>query len=157
MKRTALFVLSLAFLFAASSLALSETAGQAAVPDAVPAAASVVQTYEELRQAIMKARAASTTRIEKAVDQEKVREAWEIGKLIDTHVLQHKERADYGKQVMKRLAEDLGMSETELRYMLQFARTYPIHRPADELSWSQYQALLAVNDSKERTPLPPKR
>jgi len=152
MKRTTLFVLSLALLFAAPSLALAETAGKAAVPGTAPAAASVA-TYEELRQAIMKARAASTARVEAAVDQEKVREAWEIGKLIDTHVLQHKERAEYGEKVLQRLSSDLGISHTELKYMLQFYRAYPIGRPADQLSWSQYQALLAVNDSKERDAL----
>lgn len=152
MKRTAIFVLSLAFLFAAPALVLAETAGKAATPDAVPVAASVA-TYEELRQAIMKARAASTARVEAAVDQEKVREAWEIGKLIDTHVLQHKERAGYAEQVMPKLANDLGMDRSELYRMLEFYRAYPIVVPARQLSWSQYQALLAVNDSKERDAL----
>jgi len=112
-----------------------------------------VQTYDELVKAIREARAASQTRVEQAVEQERVREAWEIGKLIDTHVLQHKERADYGKQVLLRLANDLGMSETELGYMLQFVRAYPISRPAGKLSWSEYETLLAVNDSKERQTL----
>jgi len=158
MKRTALSALSLALLLVSPALVFAETPGkketpkEVAGPGAAPAAASVT-TYEELLTAVRDARAQSVARVEKAVDQEKVREAWEIGKLIDTHVLQHKERADYGQQVMKRLAADLGQSETELRYMLQFARTYPIHRPADELSWSQYQALLAVNDPKERETL----
>ena len=109
-----------------------------------------LKTYEELRQAISKARAASTTRIEKAVEQEKVREAWEIGRLIDEHVLQHKERADYGEKVLARLSEDLGMSHTELKYMLQFVRAYPICPPADQLSWAHYRELLSVNDIQER-------
>jgi hypothetical protein len=109
-----------------------------------------VATYDQLLSAIRQTRAASQARVEQAVDQENVREAWETGKLIDEHTLLHKERADYGKQVVIRLASDLGTSETELKYMLQFARTYPIRRPADELSWSQYQSLLALNDPKER-------
>ncbi len=109
-----------------------------------------VTTYSQLLYAIRKTRVASEQRLDKAIDQEKVREAWETGRLIDTHVLQHKERAEYGQQVVVRLAKDLETSETELRYMLQFARTYPIHRPADELNWSQYQALLSLNDPKER-------
>lgn len=113
-------------------------------------AAPQVQTYDQLIHAIREARAASQQRIETAVRQEKVREAWETGKLIDEHVLQHKERADYGERLIVRLAKDLGTNETELRYMLQFARTYSIHRPADELSWSHYQSLLALNDPKER-------
>ena len=109
-----------------------------------------VATYESLLQAIRETRAASQSRIETAVEQEKVREAWETGKLIDEHVLQHKERADYGEQVVIKLARDLGTSETELKYMLQFARAYPIRRPADELTWSHYEALLSLNDPGER-------
>ncbi|MFA5160489.1 MAG: DUF1016 N-terminal domain-containing protein [Candidatus Omnitrophota bacterium] len=109
-----------------------------------------VGTYDQLLSAVRETRAQSRVRVEKAVEQEKVREAWEIGKLIDAHVLQHKERADYGEKVLERLATDLGMSHTELKYMLQFARAYPISRPADQLSWSHYESLLAVNDPKKR-------
>src|SRR3989338_9351743 len=85
-----------------------------------------VQTYDELVRAIREVRTASQKRIDQAINQEKVREAWETGKLIDTHVLQHKKRADYDKQVIVRLARDLGTSERELRYKLEFARAYPI-------------------------------
>ncbi len=109
-----------------------------------------METYDELVHAIREARAASRTRIDQAIDQEKVREAWEIGKLIDEHVLLHKERADYGERVLQRLSTDLGISHTELKYMLQFARAYPIGRPADQLSWSHYQALLSLNNPKQR-------
>jgi hypothetical protein len=109
-----------------------------------------VVTYDELLVAIRQTKAESRLRVEQAVEQEKVREAWEIGKLIDTHVLQHKERADYGKSVVIRLAQDLEMSETELKYMMQFARTYPIRPPADELSWTHYRELLSLNEDRER-------
>ena len=109
-----------------------------------------VKTYDELVQAIRETRSASRARIEQAVEQEKVREAWEIGKLIDAHILLHKERADYGKQVLDRLAKDLEMSQTELSFMLQFARAYPIYSQGNKLSWSHYRSLLVVNDSAER-------
>lgn len=111
---------------------------------------SQVTTYDELLSAIRLAHHASEGRIEQAVEQEKVREAWETGKLIDEHILLNKERADYGEQVIKRLADDLGGSHTELKYMLQFFRTYPIGPPADQLSWAHYRELLSINDSEER-------
>ncbi|MFA5159410.1 MAG: DUF1016 N-terminal domain-containing protein, partial [Candidatus Omnitrophota bacterium] len=122
-------------------------------PTMLGAVETSVGTYSELLTAIRGVRSESQARVEKAVEQEKVREAWETGKLIDEHVLQHKERAEYADQTILRLARDLGTSETELRYMLQFARTYPIHRPADELSWSHYESLMAVNDLDERKTL----
>ena len=68
-------------------------------------------------------------------------------------MLQHKERADYGKQVLERLANDLGMSRTELSYMLQLFRAYPIFQPAENLSWAHYVELLSVNDPKKRKAL----
>lgn len=109
-----------------------------------------VESYDDLVRAIRKVRSETQQRIEQAVEQEKVREAWETGKLIDTHVLKHQNRAEYGEQVLKRLSDDLGTSHTELKYMLQFARVYPIGPPADQLSWSHYRELLSLNDSKER-------
>jgi endonuclease YncB( thermonuclease family) len=112
-----------------------------------------VQTYDQLVAAIRQARAASEARVEEAVQQEKVREAWETGKLIDAHVLQHKERANYGEQVLERLAKDLETSRTELSYMLQFARAYPIFPAPEKLSWASYRELLSLNDSAERAEL----
>lgn len=109
-----------------------------------------VASYDELLNAIRQTRAASQARVEAAVEAEKVREAWETGKLIDEHILLHKERAKYGEQVIIKLAEDLGTSETELRYMLLFARTYPIHPSTDELPWGHYRELLSLNDAKQR-------
>jgi len=109
-----------------------------------------VATYDGLLHAIRETRAASQARITALVEQEKVREAWETGKLIDEHILLNKERAQYGERVLQRLSFDLGMSQTELSFMLQFARAYPINWPANELSWSHYQALLSLNDPKER-------
>jgi endonuclease YncB( thermonuclease family) len=109
-----------------------------------------VQTYGQLIAAVRGARVASRVRVEKAVEQEKVREAWEIGRLIDAHVLQHKERAAYDQQVIPRLAADLGMSDTELYYMLKFARAYPIFPSTGQLGWGDYRELLALNDPQQR-------
>ena len=113
-------------------------------------AAPEVTTYDQLVRAIRETKALSQARVEAAVEQEKVREAWETGKLINEHILQHKQRADYGEQEIIKLARDLGASETELRYMLQFARTYPIRPSTDELPWGHYRELLSLNDEKER-------
>lgn len=113
-------------------------------------ATASVTTYDQLLKAIRQTRHASEARLEAVARQEKVREAWETGKLIDEHILLHKERADYGEKVIERLAEDLESSSVELRFMVQFARAYPIRWPASELSWSHYQSLMSLNDPKER-------
>ena len=61
-------------------------------------------TYDELLASIRKVRQESEARVQAAVEQEKVRESWETGKLIDEHILLRKERAEYGKQVIIKLA-----------------------------------------------------
>ncbi len=114
------------------------------------AAQPSVATYDQLLSAIRETRAASQVRIEQAVDQEKVREAWETGKLIDEHILLHKERANYGEQVMKRLSKDLSTNDRELYYMREFYRAYSISLPGAKLSWSHYKALLDVKKTEER-------
>jgi endonuclease YncB( thermonuclease family) len=114
------------------------------------AALSKVETYDQLVAAIREVRTESQKRVAQAVAQEKVREAWETGKLIDEHILLHQERAEYGKQVLLKLAKDLGVSDTELGYMLRFARAYPIAPAPGKLSWAHYRELLSLNDSKER-------
>jgi micrococcal nuclease len=114
------------------------------------AALPEVKTYGQLVTAIRQTRTATTVRIEQAVDREKIREAWETGKLIEEHVLQHKERADYDRQVIERLAGDLQISASELYRMLKFAKTYPILARAPELSWSHIRELLSIEDESER-------
>ncbi len=111
---------------------------------------SSVQTYDELLHAIRATQHATEQRIEAAVDQEKVREAWHIGDLIQHHILLNKERADYGAKVVLRLSEDLEMSYSELKQMRAFARAYPTGSPGSQLSWAHYKVLLSVNDDTKR-------
>lgn len=110
-------------------------------------------SYDELKRRIRIALARGKERAQDAVEREKVRTSWEIGKLIQSHILLNKQRADYGKQVLKRLSADLEISERELYYTVEFARTYPILPVPAKLSWSHYRELLAVNDEKERREL----
>ncbi|MFH0986347.1 MAG: DUF1016 N-terminal domain-containing protein [Candidatus Omnitrophota bacterium] len=124
-----------------------------ATPGGEVTALPEVKAYDQLVSAIRGARAEARVRVEKAVERERVREAWEIGRLIDAHVLQHKERADYAEHVLGRLSGDLGMSGRELYYSLRFYRAYPILPRASKLSWSEYRDLLSVNDPEERQTL----
>ncbi len=112
-----------------------------------------LEAYVELKRRVREALVRGRERAQDAVEREKVRTSWEIGRLIHEHILLHKERADYGKQVIKRLSVDLAISNTELYYMVEFARTYPNFRTSGNLSWAHYQALLGVNDPLKREAL----
>ena len=117
------------------------------------AKASDLADYDELKHRVRQALAEGRERTADAVERERVRTAWEVGQLIDAHILLHKERADYGERVLERLAADLKISLTELRYMVQFARAYPIRPHAGELSWGEYRDLLSINDGQKREAL----
>ena len=110
-------------------------------------------SYSELKRRVWQALGRGRKRAEDAVEREKVRTSWEVGKLIDEHLLLHKERAEYGKQVINRLSAELGTSDRELRYMVEFARTYPISPPAAKLSWGHYRDLLSINEDNQRKSL----
>jgi len=106
--------------------------------------------YAELRRRVRETIAVGKERSLAAVERERVRTKWEVGKLIQEHILLNQDRADYGKRVIIRLGRDLGKSETELKYMVEFARTYPIRPSTGELSWAHHRELLSVNDPEKR-------
>ncbi|MGE0269479.1 MAG: DUF1016 N-terminal domain-containing protein [Candidatus Omnitrophota bacterium] len=87
------------------------------------------------------------------IEQERVRTYWETGRIIHTHILKNKDRADYGVEVIARLARDLGVDKTLLNRCFKFARTYaspPIGAPGHQFTWSHYRQLMAIPDDKER-------
>ncbi len=45
------------------------------------------------------------------MEREKARTYWEVGGLIQAHLLANKDRAEYGKQLVPRLAKAVGISE----------------------------------------------
>ena len=79
-------------------------------------------TYAELRRGV----AEMLFEGQRAVERAKVLTYWRTGWLINAHVLLHQERADYGAQVIARLARDLGVDRTTLYQCTLFARYFPI-------------------------------
>ena len=107
---------------------------------------SVPRTYTELRRRAEAALLLGQRQIEEA----KVRTYWETGRLIDQHLLLHQNRAEYGAEVVPRLAADLGVNETVLYRCLRFARAFPILAARQELTWAHYRALSQVEDKTQR-------
>ena len=95
---------------------------------------------------------------------------WNIGRIIVEEEQKGKIRADYGEAVLEDLSKRLtkefgkGFTPTNLRYMRQFFRAFPIcHALRDksklslksevlrpELSWTHYRLLLRVENEKAR-------
>ncbi|OGX24262.1 MAG: hypothetical protein A3D10_08735 [Omnitrophica WOR_2 bacterium RIFCSPHIGHO2_02_FULL_48_11] len=48
---------------------------------------------------------------QRRIEAERVKTYWEIGRIIYTHILKYKDRAEYGTEVLKRLSKDLNVVE----------------------------------------------
>ena len=95
----------------------------------------------------------------RAVNQTMVYTYYEIGRMIVEDEQQGKERAEYGKQVLKELSEQLtddfgkGFSVDNLQNMRQFYQAYPIYETGSRkfiLSWSHYIKIMRIENVDER-------
>ena len=83
---------------------------------------------------------------------------WQVGQHIVEFEQGGKVRAEYGKALVTRLAQDLGLrhgkgfSRSNLVYMRLLYLHYPIsQKPSHQLSWSHYVELLKLDDDLERS------
>lgn len=93
----------------------------------------------------------------RAVDTERVLMYWHIGQRIFLEEQDGKDRADYGKFLIKTLSEKLqpefgsGYSSRHLNWYRQFYRTFPIvNTLCSQLSWSHYRLIIRLNEHKNR-------
>ena len=107
----------------------------------------------ELRTLIQTARRQAL----RAVDVVQVRTCWEVGRHIVEFEQGGRARAQYGAQLLPRLAERLtaefgkGFDDSNLRYMRLFYQSFPkCDALRHELSWTHYRALLRVEDAHAR-------
>lgn len=97
----------------------------------------------------------SRQQVARVVNSAMVLTYWSVGDRIRREVL-GQERAEYGKQLISRLAEDLkaeygsGFSRTNLHNMLRFAEVFPdfqiVQTLSGQLSWSHVNQLISVTD-----------
>ncbi len=87
------------------------------------------------------------------IEAQKVQTYWDTGRLIQAHILQNKDRAEYGTEAVNRLSEDLSVSASVLRRCVQFYQTYPDQKKfaaQRKFTWAHYQQLIPVADDKQR-------
>ena len=100
--------------------------------------------------------AQSRDRAIRAVDHQRTLMYWHIGKRIFEEEQEGKDRADYGKYLIKYLSEQLqpefgsGFSARQLNWYRQFFRTFPIVSALrTQLSCTQYKLLITVENQEE--------
>jgi hypothetical protein len=113
------------------------------------------QLAEKIKELLFKAR----SKVVNTINQTMVLTYFEIGKMIIEEEQNGKQRADYGKQIIKSLSERLtkdlgkGFSQRNLEQMRQFYSVYSITQTVSaefNLSWSHYMKLMRINDEHER-------
>ena len=114
---------------------------------------SIDLLYQDACQIIENARSNAV----RSVDFCRVQMYWNLGKRIFEEEQQGKERADYGKYIIKNLSKRLkpeygsGFSVRQLEQSRQFYRTYPIANTVrSQLNWSQYRRLIQIEDPNKR-------
>lgn len=99
----------------------------------------------------------SRNQLIRSVNTAMVQTYWQIGKLIVEDEQNGNTRAEYGKQVLANLSNELqqefgkGFDTRNLRYMRSFYLTYPIwNTVCSELSWSHYRTLIRIENEQAR-------
>jgi len=89
--------------------------------------------------------------VHNAVEEQKKITYWNIGKLIKEHLLENKDKADYGKFLFIELSKNLNITRTTLYQSVQFFEEYPsIVRARGRLTWSHYRTLFTIEDTVKR-------
>ena len=110
------------------------------------------ESYKIIRKSVLTAQ----SKVYTAVNFAMVQAYWEIGQEIHKACGEN-DRAEYGKKILEYLSEHLtkefgkGFTVTNLKYMRQFYRAFPIrHTLCDELSWSHYRLLMRIENENAR-------
>ena len=114
-------------------------------------------SYRHLLEQISGTYTEGRVRATQAVNSQLIETYWQVGR----HIVEFEQagsiRAEYGKALIHQLSADLGLlhgkgfSSSNLIYMRLFYLRYPIGETASHLlSWSQYLALLKLDDDLER-------
>ncbi|SJN14285.1 hypothetical protein CZ787_14380 [Halomonas citrativorans] len=113
--------------------------------------------FSDLVSAITQQIEQARGQVRQAVNTAMVQSYWEIGRLIIEHEQQGNSRAEYGKQQLQQLSQQLterlgkGFDVRNLRNMRQFYQNYPKRNAVrTELSWTHYRTLLRVENAQAR-------
>lgn len=112
---------------------------------------------QDLIQQIQSIIATAKDRAIRSVDTERMLMYWQIGKVIFEEEQQGKDRADYGKYLIKSISETFqpqfgtGFSIRQLERNRQFYRSFPIATALrTQFSWTHYKTLISIDNQDKR-------
>ena len=107
-----------------------------------------LNNYKKLLTQIQKIILKTEQEIVQNLNREKVEMCWQIGEILDEHLLKNN-NSNYGKKLFCDLAKDVSIAERTLYQMRSFYKTYPT-LPKNNLNWSHYRNLVTVKDGEKR-------
>jgi predicted nuclease of restriction endonuclease-like (RecB) superfamily len=116
-----------------------------------------MELKKDLIQQIQSIIATSKERAIRSVDTERVLMYWQIGRVIVEEEQAGKDRAEYGKYLIKSISDQFqpqfgsGFSVRQLEMNRQFYRTFPIANAVrSQLSWTHYRLLIRIDNQDKR-------
>lgn len=117
--------------------------------------------YSELSSVVKQVKSIlheARSNVSNQVNAELLKAYWNIGRVVCEYEQSAPERADYGKQTIRKLAKELtrefgkGFSVSNIQFMRRFYKTYSIQQTASvKLGWSHYCELLSITDLDKRS------
>ncbi len=112
---------------------------------------------QELIQQIHGIIATAKDRAIRSVDTERVLMYWQIGKVIFEEEQQGKDRAEYGRSLIKSISDEFqpqfgsGFTIRQLEMNRQFYCTFPnTNALRSQFSWTHYRTLIRIDDGDKR-------
>ena len=106
--------------------------------------------YKKILSQVQKTIRKTEQNIVQNVNRQKVEMCWELGKIIDKHLLKN-DRADYGKKFFQELSKDTSIVDRTLYQMRSFYKAYPaLPKETTTLNWSHYRNLASVKNDETR-------
>ena len=116
-----------------------------------------MQVRHELIQQIHSIIASAQERAIRSVDTERMLMYWQIGKVLFEEEQEGKERAEYGKFLIKSISSEFqplfgtGFSVRQLERYRQFYRTFPIASAVrTQFNWTHYKTLISIANEDKR-------
>ena len=112
--------------------------------------ALAVGSYQELRGEIVRVLLVGHERARQAVERERVKAYWDVGRILDNHLQTTTGDSGYGTRVMAQLAADLEMEPRRLYNMVEVFRAFEKLNSDSILTFTHYLHLSRVADQEER-------
>ena len=106
--------------------------------------------YQDLRGQVAAILSSGQERARQAVEREKVRVSWEVGRLLAEHLERRGGGGGYGEGVVRRLSADLELDARRLYEMVALYRAFPRFRPTGQLSYTHYVNLVRIPEWQAR-------